>query len=127
MRKNSKRSASLFAAAQIALCGPGCSAFRASTQTVNVSCVPQDAIVTVNGVRVTAPAQVVARRDRDLSVQAHKHGYAPYQRTVGHHLNGTGALDAVGTLLVLVPGIGLLTPGAWSLDETDVAVTLYKE
>lgn len=122
-----KRLLSLFAAAPIALCVPGCSAFRASTQTVNVSCVPQDAIVTVNGGRVTAPAQVVARRDRDLSVQAHKQGYAPYQRTVGHHLNGTGALDAVGTLLVLVPGIGLLTPGAWSLDETDVSVTLYKE
>lgn len=127
MRKTLNRSALLCAAASAALFGPGCSAFRASTQIVNVSCVPQDAIVTVNGHRASMPAQISVRRDRDLSVQAHKQGHAPYQRTIGHHLNGTGALDAVGTLLVLVPGIGLLTPGAWSLDETDVAVTLYKE
>jgi hypothetical protein len=31
---------------------------RSSTQIVNVSCVPPDAIVTVNGHRVTSPAQV---------------------------------------------------------------------
>jgi hypothetical protein len=105
----------------------GCSAFRSSTQMVNITCNPNDAILTVNGQRYTPPVQINAKRNRDLSIQCYKEGYAPSQRTIGHHLNGTGALDAVGTLLILVPCIGLFTPGAWSLDETDVAITLYQK
>ena len=105
----------------------GCSAFRPSTQTVNISCAPGDAVLMVNGQRHTPPVQVNVPRNRDLSLQAYKEGYMQYQRTIGHHLNTTGALDAVGTFLLLVPGIGLFFPGAWSLDETDVNITLYQK
>jgi hypothetical protein len=103
----------------------GCSAFRPSTQMVNVTCNPNDAILTVNGQRYTPPVQITAKRNRDLSIQCYKDGYVPSQRTIGHHFNATGALDAVGTFLILVPGIGLFCPGAWSLDETDISMTLY--
>ena len=105
----------------------GCSAFRPHSQTINVSCSPEDAVLMINGQRHTPPVQVEVQRNRDLCIQAHKKGYMPYQRTVGHHLNKTGALDAVGTLLYLVPCVGLLTPGAWSLDATNVGVALYQE
>ena len=104
----------------------GCSAFRAHNQTVNINCTPEDAILMVNGQRHRSPVQVSVKRNRDVSLQAHKEGYVPYQRTIGHHLNATGAVDAVGTLLILVPCVGLFTPGAWSLDETDVGITLYE-
>lgn len=51
----------------------------------------------------------------------------PYQRTVGNHFNETGVLDVVGGCLFLVPFIGLATPGAWSLDETDVTISLFQK
>ena len=105
----------------------GCSAFRAHNQTMNINCSPEDAILMVNGQRHSSPTQVRVKRNRDVSLQAHKEGYAPCQRTIGHHLNETGTLDAVGTLVFLLPAIGFLTPGAWSLDETDVDITLYKK
>ncbi|NCP97254.1 MAG: hypothetical protein GW824_11555 [Deltaproteobacteria bacterium] len=105
----------------------GCSAFRAHNQTMNINCTPEDAILMVNGQRYSSPVQVSVKRNRDVSLQAHKEGYVPYQRTIGHHFNGTGALDAVGTLLILVPCVGLFTPGAWSLDETDVGINLYQK
>jgi len=111
-------------AALLAVCG--CSAFRFHNQTVSVTCEPPDAVLLLNGRRVQPPCEVKVRRDRDLSVQAYKEGRAPYNRTIGTHLNMTGTLDIVGGVLVLVPGIGLLTPGAWSLDETDIGITLYR-
>ncbi|MCK4563155.1 MAG: hypothetical protein KAU94_00615 [Verrucomicrobia bacterium] len=105
----------------------GCCAFRPHSQMVNITCMPEDAILTVNGQRYTSPVQIDVKRNRNLSIQAYKEGYMPSQRTVGHHFNATGALDAVGTFLFLFPGIGLFTPGAFSLDETDVAITLYQK
>ncbi len=103
----------------------GCSAFRPVTETLNITCNEPDAIVMINGQRYTAPAQVNVKRNRDTAIQAYKEGYVPISRTIGHHFNGTGALDAAGTLLILLPGIGLFFPGAWSVDETDINLTLY--
>lgn len=105
----------------------GCSAFRPHSETVNVVCEPTDSILVINGQRYASPAQVEVPRNRDVSIQCNKKGYFTAQQTVGHHFNGTGALDAVGTLLILLPGIGLFTPGAWSLDKTDIHVQLFPE
>lgn len=105
----------------------GCSAFRPHTQTVNIVCDPSDAILTVNGNRYASPAQVSVKRNRDVAIQCQKTGYHVAQQTIGHSLNGTGALDAAGTVLFLLPGIGLFTPGAWSLDQEDVRIQLYPQ
>lgn len=94
---------------------------------MNVNCSESDAILTINGQRYSPPAQVRVKRNRDVAIQAYKDEFVPYQRTIGHHFNGTGALDAVGTLLILVPCVGLFCPGAWSLDETDVFIQLYEK
>jgi len=64
------------------------------------------------------------KRNRQVSIAADKDGYFPYEQSVGYHFNTTGALDAVGTALFLIPAIGLFTPGAWSLDETNVAIVM---
>ena len=105
----------------------GCSAFRGHRQTLNITCNPEDAILIVNGQRHSSPAQVRVKRNRDVALQCYKEGYVPYQRTIGQHFNVTGALDAVGTLLFLFPCIGLFTPGAWSLDETNIGINLYRK
>ncbi len=105
----------------------GCSAFRSHSQTVNVSCIPEDAVVMVNGTRVATPARMRVKRDSNLYIQAEKEGFTTYRRTVGHHLNATGVLDMIGTCLWIVPCAGLCTSGAYSLDETDIAITLFKK
>ncbi|HIJ86844.1 MAG TPA: hypothetical protein HPP97_04065 [Desulfuromonadales bacterium] len=102
----------------------GCSAFKDSTQTVNIQCAEPGTILQVNGQNRTCPTQIEAKRNRDLSIQAHKTGYTSYMRTIGHHFSSTGALDAVGTLLIILPVVGLFTAGAWDLDETDIMVQL---
>ena len=127
MKKIIRTAASIGMIAVLVAASTGCSAFRSHMQTMNISCSPSDAILMVNGQRQSSPAQVSVKRNRDVSLQCYKEGYAPYQRTIGHHFNETGVLDAVGTWLFLVPGIGLFTPGAWSLDETDVTISLYQK
>ena len=105
----------------------GCSAFKPSTQMVNISCEPEDSKLIVNGERYGNQAQVKVKRNRDMTIQCQKSGYDLSQRTIGHHFNGTGALDAVGTFFFIFPVIGIFTPGAWSLDQTNIQITLYEK
>jgi len=105
----------------------GCSAFKPHMQTLAITADPPDSVLMVNGQRYTAPAQIPVKRNRDVSISCYKDGYMPYVRTVGNHMNGTGTLDIVGTVLFLLPGIGLLTPGAYDLDETTIGISLYKK
>ena len=105
----------------------GCSAFRGPTQSINVACSEDNAILTINGIRYSSPSQIRVKRNRDVSIQAYKEGFIPYQQTVGHHFNATGALDAVGTLFFIVPCVGLFCPGAWSLDDTDIFISMYQK
>ena len=121
MRKNI-----ILATITSALLTSGCSAFRPSTQFVNISCEPEGSRVTVNGVRYGSQASVEVKRNRNLTIQCRKKGYETSQRTIGTHFNGTGAIDAVGTFFFLFPVIGVFTPGAWSLDQTDVHIQLYE-
>jgi hypothetical protein len=104
----------------------GCSAFKSHDQSVSISCVDQDIVLMVNGQITKCPTQLNLPRNRDFSVQANKSGCFPYNRSIGHHFNTTGTLDAIGTLLILVPGIGLLTPGAWDLDETSLTISMVQ-
>jgi hypothetical protein len=124
MKENLK--SAILGACIIVLTNTGCSAFRSPMQTMNINCNPSDCILMVNGQRYTPPAQISVKRNRDVSIQCYKDGYAPYQRTIGNHFNDTGVLDAIGTWIFILPGIGLFTPGAWSLDETDVTIALYQ-
>jgi hypothetical protein len=105
----------------------GCSAFVSPMQTMNIKCSPTDSILMVNGQRYTPPAQINVKRNNEVSIECYKDGFVPYQRTIGYHFNGTGALDVVGAVLFLVPVIGLFTPGAWSLDETNVNISLIQK
>jgi hypothetical protein len=102
----------------------GCSAFRSSTQVMTLTTNPQDAMLTINGIKYHPPVQVPVKRDQPAIIQCEAAGFEPQLRVIGTHLNGTGALDVVGFLFFLFPGVGLLTPGAHSLDETTVNMDL---
>lgn len=105
----------------------GCSAFRSHKQTLSINCSEPDAYVTVNGNKVDPPAKVDVRRDVKTTLEAKKVGFFPYSKTIDYHFNTTGILDLIGIPFTLVSGIGLLTPGAWSLDETDIKIQLAPE
>lgn len=103
----------------------GCSLFRSSTQKINVRCSEQNAKLFINGNQEQNPATTDVKRNRDYSVQCHKDGYQVASKVVGHHMNETGILDIIGGVLILFPALGLLSAGAWSLDETDVNVPMF--
>jgi len=104
----------------------GCSAFAPKTQTVSATCSEPDAALQVNGQMYKGSAQTDVARNKTVSIMCTKPGYFPAQKTIDHSLSGTGVADVIGTALFLVPGIGLLTPGAWSLDETAVNIPMMR-
>ena len=73
----------------------------------------------------TANASV--KRNENAQIMAKKSGYITVQRSIGKSLNTTGILDIVGGVLILIPLFGLLAPGAYSLDETNLTIPMLKE
>ncbi len=101
-----------------------CSAFNPSTQIISVNCNPADTKVVINGSRFDCPAKMHVRRDKQLVVEAYRDGYEPYKEMIDYHLNKTGEYDIAGTIFIIVPIFGLLFPGAWDLDQTDIDIQL---
>lgn len=104
----------------------GCSTLAPKTQTVSAVCSESDATLQINGQVYEGKAQVEARKNKTVSIMCTKPGYFPAQKTIDYSLSGTGVADIIGTVLLLVPGIGLFTAGAWKLDETNVNVLMVK-
>jgi len=103
----------------------GCSALKPNTQLISVTCTPPDIILKINGDRQNCPAKVEVRRDSKMFIEAKKEGYDPFTKTVDYHLSDSGKADAVGLFVLFFPVFGLLTPGAWDLDQTDFNIVLY--
>ncbi len=105
----------------------GCSCFRSSTQTLNLACDQEGVLVHVNGQQAACPGQIAVKRDNGVSVTANREGYKTYYRSIDSHMNGSGVWDIVGGVVWLVPFIGLASPGAYSLDETNIHIDLFPE
>jgi hypothetical protein len=116
---------SILLAAVIAASNFGCCAFAPRTQTIGVTTNPADAELTINGIHYHSPAQVPVPRDMPVVMMCSKDGFETQQRVINTHLNGLAFLDTVGLIFFLVPGVGLLTPGSHSLDETAISIDLY--
>ena len=56
-----------------------------------------------------------------------KSGYDPQIHKIGRHLGTCGVMDIVGTVIFLVPAIGLFSSGAYTLDERTINVNLTKQ
>ena len=106
----------------------GCSTFKSNKYTdVSVNCKPDNSIAGVNGERKESPSKFSVITNKDIDVSCQKPGYITSTTKVRTHITTTGILDAIGGLLFLVPAIGLISPGAWDLDQKDFEMTLVKE
>jgi len=102
-----------------------CSSLRTEHQTVSVSGIPKGATLWVNGNHCDPPYQVEVMRNKDVTIKVFKEGYSPYNETIEREFNMTGMLDAVGTVLFVFPVVGLYSPGAFTLEKTEVALVSY--
>jgi hypothetical protein len=104
---------------------PACSAFRSATVPFTVTAEPQDAEIYINGMPAgKGTASMAVQRNRNVQVMVRRDGCDSIQRSIGKHLSVTGVLDIVGGILILVPFVGLVTPGAFDLDEENIAVMM---
>lgn len=95
----------------------GCSIFVPTTQVISINGEPAGAKIIVNGMPYSGPCTVAVKRNRMVSILVSKKGYSPYTGTIGTSLNTFGILDVVGGVCFLFPFIGLIAPGAFSLDQ----------
>lgn len=106
----------------------GCSTLKTDHYTdVSVSCKPDESIASVNGEHKNSPATFSVVTNKDLDISCQKPGYITSTKKVRTHITTTGVLDAIGGFLFLVPAIGLISPGAWELDQKEIEMTLVKE
>lgn len=102
----------------------GCSAAKSNTQTISVMCKQTDVTVKINGDRYNCPVKAEARRDSKMLIEATKNGYEPFSKTVDFHRSNAGIADTIGICFFFFPVFGLLTPGAWDLDQTEFNIDL---
>ena len=95
----------------------GCSLFVPHSQSITINGTPGDAVITVNGNTVYAPASIRVPRDKNVGILVSKEGYSPFLMSSGYSLSAWGVLDIIGGVIWLVPFFGLLAPGAYSLDN----------
>ncbi|HEY0009496.1 MAG TPA: PEGA domain-containing protein [Tepidisphaeraceae bacterium] len=91
-------------------------------QNVSITSIPDGADIKINGEsKGRAPLVIPLERNKEHAIVATL-GSQSTVRNINSELSPTGILDIVGTVLFLVPGIGLFTPGAWELDSTQVVL-----
>jgi hypothetical protein len=106
---------------------PGCSLMVGSRQPLTVTATDPRADLYVDGQYVgrgTGTTRV--RRDEDHAVMA-RVGDRTGTASVGTRISGAGIADIVGCATFLLPCFGLLGPGFWRLDPSNVAVSVPPE
>ncbi len=121
------RVANVVMAALVVLSTNGCSLFAPKSETVSVNSEPQGAQVYVNDtLKGTTPCNVsVPCKEANIIVK--KEGYNSQYYTIGHSLGTCGILDIVGTVIIIVPVFGLLSSGAYTLDQHTIHAPLTKK
>ena len=95
----------------------GCSIFVPRTQTITVNGIPTGAQVVVNGRVMHSPASVNVPCNRTVQIQVSKKGYYPCYLNGSYSLSTTGILDLIGFFVFVVPALGFISPGAFTLDQ----------
>ena len=99
-----------------------CSLASPSSQTITIVPSHPKAEVTVDGQnRGKGTMSVEMKKNKDHSVLA-RCGNSSGVASVYRNFSTTGLLDLIGGLLLLVPFIGLVSPGAWELSPSTVSV-----
>ncbi len=100
--------------ASVLLIGNGCSAFRGTMQTITLDATVPGASIAIDGKDMgEVPVTLEVRRNAYMTIVISKPGYATKTATPRPKMSGTGVADALGAYACLLPGIGVLTPGAW--------------
>jgi PEGA domain len=103
----------------------GCSFFGGSSQNFAVSSNPTGATVRINGQQIgVTPLQHQISRRGDLLVEVEKPGYKSQFRQTSRKLSGLGIADVIGGAVILLPLIGLVSPGAWEQDPSVMGFSL---
>lgn len=103
----------------------GCSFFGGSSQNFTVSSNPTGATVRINGQPIgVTPLQHQVSRKGDLLVEVEKTGYKSQFRQTSRKLSGLGIADVIGGAVILLPLIGLVSPGAWEQDPSVIGFFL---
>jgi hypothetical protein len=106
----------------------GCSTFKSGRQKLNITTSENDANVFVNGGFVgKGNVTTDVPSNESVTVMATKEGYMPASVNIGTKLSNSGMLDLVGTFIILIPVIGLFSPGAHELQNDHVSLPLAKQ
>lgn len=105
----------------------GCSLFAPRTETVLIDSEPQGAQVMIPGRRLTTPATITVPCDRALTIIVKMDGFHTQAQHVRRTLGKCGILDVVGAALFIVPAVGLISPGAYTLEQHTVFCPLKKK
>ena len=115
------------AAASLLLNATGCSLFAPRSEKILVDSDPQGAIITIPGYdRMVTPATFTVPCDEDITVIARKDGYRTQSCTVRRTLGKCGTLDVFGTVVFLLPAVGLFSSGAYTLDQHTIFFPLSR-
>jgi len=106
----------------------GCSLFAPRTDELTIDSDPQNAEVIIPGMEhKRTPCVVSVPSDKGIMVIVRKKGYVTREYNVKSTLGKCGTLDVCGTVLWGVPVVGLLTPGAYTLENHTIFVPLEEE
>ena len=86
-------------------------------ENITVDSDPQGAQVIIAGQRLKTPCTFTVPCNKEVLVVVKQDGYDTVSYTIRPTLGVCGILDVVGTCCWLVPGIGLFTPGAFTLEQ----------
>lgn len=105
----------------------GCSLFAPKSEKIAINSEPTGAEVLVNNrIEGTTPLSVSLNCKHDATIVVRKEGYTSQVFHVKSSLGTCGIMDIVGTVLFLVPAVGLFSAGAYTLDQHNIYAPLSK-
>ncbi len=105
-----------------------CSLVAPRMQSISVTSEPGGARVSINGMSAgVTPTQYKIKKNEETSIVVGKDGYETATRLTSTTLSTIGIVDIVGGCIFLLPFLGLLAPGAWKQDPSNVHLNLYEK
>lgn len=102
----------------------GCSLFAGSTQMIAVSATDPDADLYVDNQLIGRGAGSVSLKKNKGHVVVARVGDRAGTAIIDKSISTTGVLDIVGGLLILIPFLGVVSPGFWTLEPETVVVAI---
>ena len=112
----------------LALSLTSCSLFVPSHENLSVLSDQIDSEIYINGALIGKGAVVASvKRNKNTHILVKKDGFHTVQRNIDSHLNVFGVMDIIGGILFLIPIIGLMAPGAYSISESNISIMMVEK